>query len=115
MSELIASFLQHVPSDGYQLKVLAPFHLDSPSTVGGAEALCWPGDVIAPAKILLTRVINQRLSEHCSPAILFKGINYQESHLYYRSNNLLGVIWLQFARSVANNTAQSIVITKGVS
>ena len=63
-----------------------------------------PGDVAAPAKILTARIINEQLSQHCSPSLLFKGISYQESHLYFRCNNLLGVIWLQFARAVASKS-----------
>lgn len=63
-----------------------------------------PGDVVAPAKILLMRRINERLNEHCSPALLFKDSTYQQPYLYFRCHNLMGVIWLQLATAVANNT-----------
>ncbi|TQV89377.1 hypothetical protein [Aliikangiella coralliicola] len=63
-----------------------------------------PGDVVTPARVLLTRIINQRLREHCYPALLFNGMSYRDSYLGFRCDNLLGAIWLLFARSVANNS-----------
>ena len=88
----------------YQYKSMSSILIASSSMNAELFTTLTPGDIIAPAKVLLTRIINQQLSEHCSPALLFRGFSYQESHLYFRCNNLLGVIWLQFARAVANNT-----------
>jgi hypothetical protein len=61
-----------------------------------------PGDVTTPAKVLLARVINQKMSEHCSPALLFGGATYKRAQLHFRCNSLLGVMWLQFAQVVAD-------------
>lgn len=61
------------------------------------------GDVTSPARILLSRMINQQLSLHCSPALLFLNHNHTQSRLHFRCENLLGVIWLQLADAVAND------------
>ncbi len=62
-----------------------------------------PGELLRPAKVVLTRVINQKLSDLCSPSLLFKHRSYTQSHLYFACKNLLGVIWLQFAKAVESN------------
>lgn len=62
-----------------------------------------PGEMVRPAKVTLTRAINRNLGKLCSPALLFNERSYSESHLYFVCKNLLGVIWLQFAKAVASN------------
>ena len=34
MNELLASFVQNIPADGYRLKVLKPLHLEDPEATG---------------------------------------------------------------------------------
>jgi hypothetical protein len=62
-----------------------------------------PGELLRPAKVTLTRAINRNLNILCSPALLFNERSYSDSHLYFVCKNLLGVIWLQFAKAVESN------------
>lgn len=62
-----------------------------------------PGELQRPAKVALARTINRNLGKLCKPALLFNERSYSDSHLYFMCRNLLGVIWLQFAKAVESN------------
>ncbi|MEM7358204.1 MAG: hypothetical protein AAF431_03795 [Pseudomonadota bacterium] len=62
-----------------------------------------PGELQRPAMVALVRAVNKKLGSLCSPALLFEGRSYTDSHLYFVCENLLGVIWLQFAKAVESN------------
>ncbi len=63
------------------------------------------GDLFAPAKMVVARAINQNLSQLCSPALNFESSASGDARLRFRCENLLAVIWLQFATTVAENSS----------
>jgi hypothetical protein len=60
------------------------------------------GDVIQPAKYCVQKLINDELTVHVAPKLLWEQ-SWQQLGLYLAPTNLIGALWLQFARAVAGN------------
>jgi hypothetical protein len=58
------------------------------------------GDVIGPARAIVLREINRRLDGLVSPRVLID-VESSERGLYFVPQSLIGALWLQFARAVA--------------
>jgi endogenous inhibitor of DNA gyrase (YacG/DUF329 family) len=63
-----------------------------------------PGDIVTPARLLVQRWINERLSKHTSPLLLWN-TDTGTQVIRIAPKNLLGAMWLQFARAVAGEAS----------
>jgi hypothetical protein len=63
-----------------------------------------PGDIVSPARLLIQRWINENLSKHASPRLLWS-TDTGKQVIRIVPNNLLGALWLQFARAVAGEAS----------
>lgn len=60
-------------------------------------------DPIEPARTYLQRLIDERMQHYVSSRLLFTSEDREALNLYFVPQNLLGCLWLQFARAVDGN------------
>jgi hypothetical protein len=63
-----------------------------------------PGDIISPARLLIQRWINEKLMKHASPRLLWN-TDTGKQVIRIVPKNLLGAMWLQFARAMAGEAS----------
>lgn len=61
-----------------------------------------PPDVLRPALFFVQQIVNARLKAHASPSLLYTP-EQDRLRLHIEPKNLLGCLWLQFARAIDGN------------
>ena len=62
-----------------------------------------PGDLLRPAQVVLASIINENLTKYCSPVLSLTDKTHTKWQLDFDCQNLIGVIWLQFAKAVESH------------
>jgi hypothetical protein len=88
------------------------FYRETPPAVGSLSAPVTPakgipnepGDIVTPARLLIQRWINASLLKHASPLLLWNPDSGKQV-IRIVPKNLLGAMWLQFARAMAGEAS----------
>jgi hypothetical protein len=85
--------------DGYRMGVI---YDTARERYAGLASLITPGEVSRPALFVVQKLVNEQLWIHAGPSLLYEP---SKDHLNLRivPKNLLGALWLEFARGIDGN------------
>jgi hypothetical protein len=86
--------------DGYEIALIDERAHDIPVE---ARALAVPANVTHLARVVVQKLVNEQLWSHTGPSLLFESRKKDNLNLRIVPKNLMGAMWLQFARGIDGN------------